>query len=351
MPIDTWFPTLVYRAVLDDAGAAVNQRLLPYVDEVCRATPDNGPLDGLMDCAVYTTFATHSELHRNEAFAEIVRGLMHHVRIFADNLAVDLKNWQPRITRMWLNRYALGDYQEFHTHPGSHLSGTYYISAPPGSGALVFASPLGRRRSSATSLCACCAPQHTQATLQPATGRTPSVSQLATSRRAAPPNRGTADKLSVQPAIRAHRRWDQVMTLRQQTCFASPLWLAKLPLGQVVIDRLVAEVYRLREADADGAMKSSTGGGWQSSRDQHTNVNFSDVCDFIAGAADSLRRSLMHPMTTTRFEGCWANVNPPGSSNLPHIHPGSHISGALYLRIGPEAGALTLYDIRVFGHR
>ena len=42
----------------------------------------------------------------------------------------DLKYCKPKVVSIWTIRQYEGDYQEMHTHPGGHLSGNMYISAP-----------------------------------------------------------------------------------------------------------------------------------------------------------------------------------------------------------------------------
>jgi len=42
----------------------------------------------------------------------------------------ELKHCRPKIISIWTIQQHAGDYQEMHTHPGGHLSGNVYISAP-----------------------------------------------------------------------------------------------------------------------------------------------------------------------------------------------------------------------------
>lgn len=42
----------------------------------------------------------------------------------------ELKYCQPKVVSIWTIRQYTGDYQEMHTHPGGHLSGNIYVSAP-----------------------------------------------------------------------------------------------------------------------------------------------------------------------------------------------------------------------------
>ena len=42
----------------------------------------------------------------------------------------------------------------------------------------------------------------------------------------------------------------------------------------------------------------------------------------------------------------WANINPPGSMNMPHVHPNSLFSGVYYIKSQPQSGRLKIYDPR-----
>jgi hypothetical protein len=42
----------------------------------------------------------------------------------------ELKLCKPKVVSIWTIRQTEGDYQEMHSHPGGHLSGNIYISAP-----------------------------------------------------------------------------------------------------------------------------------------------------------------------------------------------------------------------------
>jgi uncharacterized protein (TIGR02466 family) len=42
----------------------------------------------------------------------------------------------------------------------------------------------------------------------------------------------------------------------------------------------------------------------------------------------------------------WANINPPGGSNAPHIHPNSLFSGVYYIKAPKKSGNLVCNDPR-----
>ncbi len=47
-----------------------------------------------------------------------------------------------------------------------------------------------------------------------------------------------------------------------------------------------------------------------------------------------------------RLGNMWANINPPGGMNQPHIHPNALFSGVYYVKSNPKAGRLKIYDPR-----
>ena len=47
-----------------------------------------------------------------------------------------------------------------------------------------------------------------------------------------------------------------------------------------------------------------------------------------------------------RLGNMWANINPPGGMNQPHLHPNSLFSGVYYVKSNPQAGRLKIYDPR-----
>ena len=47
-----------------------------------------------------------------------------------------------------------------------------------------------------------------------------------------------------------------------------------------------------------------------------------------------------------RLGNMWANINPPGGMNQPHIHPNALFSGVYYVKSQPQSGRLKIYDPR-----
>jgi len=87
----------------------------------------------------YTSYASLDDLPvRDPAFGDLKRLLSRHAAAFAKQLAWDVK---PRLDSLWVNLLKSGGHHSGHIHPHSILSGTFYVEAPPGSGAIRFEDP------------------------------------------------------------------------------------------------------------------------------------------------------------------------------------------------------------------
>ena len=75
---------------------------------------------------------------RDPAFGDLKRLLTRHAAAFAKDLAWEVK---PKLDSLWVNLLKSGGHHSGHIHPHSILSGTFYVEAPPGSGAIRFEDP------------------------------------------------------------------------------------------------------------------------------------------------------------------------------------------------------------------
>ncbi len=89
----------------------------------------------------YTSYASLNDLpKRDPAFGDLARILARHATAFAKDCAFDLPR-KPRLDSLWANLLKAGGQHSGHIHPHSILSGTLYVAAPPGSGAIRFEDP------------------------------------------------------------------------------------------------------------------------------------------------------------------------------------------------------------------
>jgi len=131
------FVTRLYEAELDDerllTELAHSIRALAEDDEAGRRWSNEHRYAG------YTSYASLNDLpKRDPGFAELAKVLTRHAQAFARELGWQVK---PRLDSLWVNLLKTSGHHSGHIHPHSILSGTFYVEAPPGSGAIRFEDP------------------------------------------------------------------------------------------------------------------------------------------------------------------------------------------------------------------
>jgi uncharacterized protein (TIGR02466 family) len=87
----------------------------------------------------YTSYASLNDLTRRDpAFADLGKLLTRHASSFARELGWDRK---PKLDSLWVNLLKGDGQHSGHIHPHSIISGTFYVEAPKGSGAIRFEDP------------------------------------------------------------------------------------------------------------------------------------------------------------------------------------------------------------------
>ncbi len=133
------FVTQLYEAELGDAALldelAHSIRTLAIDDNAGRRWSRDKGYKG------YTSYASLNDLPRRDpAFADLAKLLTRHAAAFAGDLAFDLGR-KPRLDSLWVNQLRPGGHHSAHIHPHSIISGTFYVEAPEGSGAIRFEDP------------------------------------------------------------------------------------------------------------------------------------------------------------------------------------------------------------------
>ena len=90
----------------------------------------------------YTSYGSLSDLTwRDPSIAELAQYLDKSASVFARKLQFALDGAQLMLDSLWVNLLTPGGGHSGHIHPHSALSGTYYVTAPAGSGAIKFEDP------------------------------------------------------------------------------------------------------------------------------------------------------------------------------------------------------------------
>jgi uncharacterized protein (TIGR02466 family) len=133
------FATRFYEGALDDPA------LLAELEHSCRTLAEDDRAGRAWSKAHgyrgYTSYASLNDLpQRDPVFADLVKSLNRHVAIFARDCAFDLAR-PLRLDSLWVNVMRRGGTHSGHIHPHSAVSGTIYVTVPPGSGALKLEDP------------------------------------------------------------------------------------------------------------------------------------------------------------------------------------------------------------------
>jgi uncharacterized protein (TIGR02466 family) len=134
------FATRFYEGDLADSG------LLAELEEACLALADEDMAGRRWSrehgYRGYTSYASLDDLPlRDPRFADLVRHLNRHVAAFAKDCAFDLGGRRLKLDSLWVNVLKPGGSHSGHIHPHSVVSGTVYVTVPPGAGALKLEDP------------------------------------------------------------------------------------------------------------------------------------------------------------------------------------------------------------------
>jgi uncharacterized protein (TIGR02466 family) len=129
--------------------------------------------------------------------------------------------------------------------------------------------------------------------------------------------------------------------------FKTPIWRTVLEDAAQMNAILLAEIHRLRESDPEGLAKSNLG-GWQSAPDLHRRPAFTPFIQRMEQilAAIVERSYRLIDGVVPSLDACWANINPPGSSNVPHVHANALWSAAYYVSTPQACGDIWFFDPR-----
>ncbi len=138
--IESLFVTKLYRA--DLLGAGLNDdlhaacRAAAEDDEAGQRWSDEHGYPG------YTSYASLDDLGwRFPVVKALIKHLDKHAKAFAKQLDWDLGDRKLVLDSLWVNVLEPGGFHSGHLHPGSVLSGTYYVATPDGAGAITFEDP------------------------------------------------------------------------------------------------------------------------------------------------------------------------------------------------------------------
>ena len=140
MSLKSLFPTLVKEAALGTDALRTELEavcwLLEDEDTAGNDWCDEQGYDG------YTSYASLDDLpERFPEFSALKELLDKQAADFAKELHWDMTGFHLELDALWVNILGEGGSHSGHIHPGSVISGTYYVSVPDGAGTLKLEDP------------------------------------------------------------------------------------------------------------------------------------------------------------------------------------------------------------------
>ena len=113
----------------------------------------------------------------------------------------------------------------------------------------------------------------------------------------------------------------------------------------VNLDNRLFEKEIIEWSKKDPGVKKTNRNGWHSQTDMHTIPVFKPLVDVLFEMQFEIYNQEWLDRSP-RLGNMWANINPPGGYNAPHIHPNSLFSGVYYVKAPPNSGALVCNEPR-----
>jgi uncharacterized protein (TIGR02466 family) len=120
--IETWFPKSIY--IIDNVCM---DQLNKFESEIKNNKIQTKRTQTLN---VDSTHQCDRELHKKLEFLELIKSIEHHSRLFLQHFGYHEQYAKScTIANMWYNISSKGDFLFPHTHPGSILSGVFYVKS------------------------------------------------------------------------------------------------------------------------------------------------------------------------------------------------------------------------------
>ena len=113
--------------------------------------------------------------------------------------------------------------------------------------------------------------------------------------------------------------------------------------------QLLELIYKDREKDHDGINRSNVKalGGWHSNINLHKSAKYAELVGHVNAATARISRQLEYAKNhVVRIGSMWSIINPPGSMNISHVHPGCMWSGVYYVQTPKGSGNIEFLEPR-----
>ena len=143
MALKEFFPTLVSIGRLPNKiSGPMNREMMRRLEEIRRLDGAGREWSTENYRSGYTSYSSADDLTRRfPVFDQLQERLAKPALEYARALDFEMKGRRLEMTTCWINAMGRGCHHSAHIHPLSHLSGTYFVSVPRGSGSFKIEDP------------------------------------------------------------------------------------------------------------------------------------------------------------------------------------------------------------------
>ena len=125
--------------------------------------------------------------------------------------------------------------------------------------------------------------------------------------------------------------------------FPTPVYIQDVPNAVQLNQYLEQKI--IQWSQQDKGVSKTNAGGWHSTTDMNRKEEYNVLTKELFNMQEEIFKKEF--LTQKPVLGnMWANINYPGNSNRPHLHPNSLFSGVYWIKAPEKSGSLMLYEPR-----
>ena len=125
--------------------------------------------------------------------------------------------------------------------------------------------------------------------------------------------------------------------------FPTPVYIQEIPNAVELNQYLEQKI--LQWSQQNKGVSKTNAGGWHSTTDMNRKEEYNVLTKELFNMQEEIFKKEF--LTQKPVLGnMWANINYPGNSNRPHLHPNSLFSGVYWIKAPEKSGSLMLYEPR-----
>ena len=125
--------------------------------------------------------------------------------------------------------------------------------------------------------------------------------------------------------------------------FPTPVYIQEIPNAVELNQYLEQKI--IQWSQQNKGVSKTNAGGWHSTTDMNRKKEYNVLTkELFAMQEEIFKKEFLTQKPV--LGNMWANINYPGNSNRPHLHPNSLFSGVYWVKAPEKSGSLMLYEPR-----